>query len=99
MSGRPRTARGATGRDGGKESDIEADLLARIVESVKKAKDANDNAQRAGREIMALEEDIKSAGGTSRLNLCLELMLKEDRAVTRSTSSSRWSLQRQDEIC
>ena len=89
MSGRPRTARGATSRDGGKESDIEADLLARIVESVKKAKDANDNAQRAGREIMALEEDIKNAGGTSRLDLSSYLMLKEDRSITRSTSSSR----------
>lgn len=61
MSGRPRTARGAT-REAGKESDLEADLHARIVEGVKKAKEHNDESQRLGQEIMSLEGEIKAAG-------------------------------------
>lgn len=65
MSGRPRTARGATGRDTGKESDLETDLLARVIESVKKAKEHNDNGQRVGQEIMALETEIKAVGRKS----------------------------------
>ena len=62
MSGRPRTARGATSRDAGKESDLETDLLARIVEGVRKAKEHNDECQRIGQEIMSLEADIKAVG-------------------------------------
>ena len=62
MSGRPRTARGTTARDSGKESDLEADLLARIVEGVKKAKEHNDESQRIGQEIVSLEGDIKTVG-------------------------------------
>ena len=62
MSGRPRTARGTTARDTGKESDLEADLLARIIEGLKKAKEHNDECQRMGQEIMSLEGEIKTVG-------------------------------------
>ncbi len=62
MSGRPRTARGIAARDSGKESDLEADLLARIIEGVKKAKEHNDECQSMGQEIMSLEGEIKAIG-------------------------------------
>ena len=62
MSGRPRNARGLTGRDGGKESDLEAELLGRILDSIRKAKEHNDEAIRVGRAIMELEEEIKGVG-------------------------------------
>jgi hypothetical protein len=84
MSGRPRTARGATGRDAGKENDLETDLLARIVEGVKKAKEHNDECQRIGQEIMALEGDIKSVGRTLRYFWVLNAA---DRRQTRLRSS------------
>jgi len=61
MASRPRAGRGLTGRDGGKEFD-EAECLARVVESLKKAKELNDNSRRVGQEIMALEEEIKTNG-------------------------------------
>lgn len=62
MASRPRTGRGLTSRDGGKEFDVEADLLARVLEGLKKAKELNDNSRRVGQEIMALEEEIKAVG-------------------------------------
>ena len=67
MSGRPRTARGATGRDAGKENDVEAEILSRVIEGVKKAKEHNDESQRLGQEIMVVETDIKTAGCKSYL--------------------------------
>ena len=62
MSGRPRTARGGTGRDAGKESDVQAELLAKIIEGVRKAKEHNDECKRMGDEIMSLEGEIKAVG-------------------------------------
>ena len=59
MSGRPRNARGLTGRDGGKESDLEADLLGRVLDAIRKAKEYRDETERTGRAIMELEEEIK----------------------------------------
>ncbi|RMZ90927.1 hypothetical protein DV736_g1829, partial [Chaetothyriales sp. CBS 134916] len=61
MSGRPRN-RGLPGRDGSKDSDVEADLLARIVEGLKQAQKLNDDSRRVGGEIMALEEEIRTVG-------------------------------------
>ncbi|RMZ76976.1 hypothetical protein DV738_g4583, partial [Chaetothyriales sp. CBS 135597] len=61
MSGRPRN-RGLPGRDGGKDSDVEADLLARIVEGLKQAQKLNDHSRLVGGEIMALEEEIRAVG-------------------------------------
>lgn len=62
MSGRPRNARGLTGRDGGKEHDLEADLLGRIQEAIRKAKEYHDESERLGKEILELEADIKAVG-------------------------------------
>lgn len=89
MSGRPRTARGATGRDAGKENDLETDLLARIVEGVKKAKEHNDESQRIGQEIMALETDIKAVGRKSNHETHLNFVLISARLDSRTTSMSR----------
>jgi hypothetical protein len=68
MSGRPRTARGATGRDSGKENDVEAEIQARILEGVKKCKEHNDESIRLGQEIMVLESEMKNAGRKSTLS-------------------------------
>ena len=64
MSGRPRNARGLTGRDGSKESDLEADLLSRIQDSIRKAKEEHDEAERAGKAILDLEAEIQAGGGS-----------------------------------
>jgi hypothetical protein len=64
MATRPRTGRGTTGRDSSKDIDLAADLLARIVEGLRKAEEHNDVSRRLGLEVMALEEEIKAAGGT-----------------------------------
>jgi hypothetical protein len=89
MSGRPRTGRGATGRDAGKENDLETDLLARIVEGVKKAKEHNDESQRIGQEIMALETDIKAVGRKLEYETHLDIVLIFDRLDSRAASTSR----------
>lgn len=63
MASRPRAGRGTAGRDSSKEVDVEADLLARVIEGLRKAKEQNERAQEIGAEIMALEEEMKSDGG------------------------------------
>ena len=63
MSGRPRN-RGLAGRDGARESDVEADLLARIIDGIKQVQKHNDESKRIGEQIMALEEEIKNVGRT-----------------------------------
>lgn len=68
MSGRPRNARGITGRDGAKENDIETDLLSRITEVMRKAKEHQDESKRTGDAIMELEEEIKAAGRASPIH-------------------------------
>jgi hypothetical protein len=65
MSGRPRTARGATGRDSGKENDVEAEIHQRVIEGLKKCKEHNDDSIRLGQEIMTLESEMKNAGRKS----------------------------------
>ena len=88
MSGRPRTGRGATTRDTGKESDLEADLLARIVEGVKKAKEHNDESQRLGQEIMSLEGEIKAVGCKFPQPSRMFCSLTQVRLDARATSST-----------
>lgn len=61
MSGRPRAARAGTGRDN-KEGDVETELLNRVIDAVRRAKEHNDNCRRLGEEIVALEEEIKAKG-------------------------------------
>jgi len=61
MSSRPRAGRGNTGRDG-KESDLENEMLSRVLESLRKAQGFNDHCRRLGQEIVALEEEIKLIG-------------------------------------
>jgi len=62
MASRPRTGRGTTGRDSSKDVDVEADLLARVIEGIKKAQGHHDRQRELGAEIMALEEEMKSGG-------------------------------------
>lgn len=62
MSGRPRNARAAAGRDHGNESDIQQDYLNRVIESIKKAQEHNEDTKRSGDAIIQLEEEIKRAG-------------------------------------
>lgn len=64
MSGRAGGGRRA-GRDNlGKDSDMELDLLNTILESVRKAKEYNDESARLGQEILALEEEIKASSSS-----------------------------------
>lgn len=63
MASRPRAGRGTAGRDSSKDVDVEADLLARVIEGLKKAKEQHECSYELGVEIMELEEEIKSAGG------------------------------------
>jgi hypothetical protein len=65
MASRPRAGRGTASRDSSKDVDVEADLLARVIEGLKKAKEQNERSQEIGAEIMALEEEMKSDGGES----------------------------------
>lgn len=61
MSGRQGGSRRA-GRDtSGKDHDIELDLLNGILESIRKAKEYNDESARLGEEILALEDEIKAS--------------------------------------
>lgn len=61
MSGRQGGGRRA-GRDNlGKDNDVELDLLNGILESIRKAKEFNDESARLGQEILALEEEIKAS--------------------------------------
>ncbi|ETN43783.1 uncharacterized protein HMPREF1541_11107 [Cyphellophora europaea CBS 101466] len=77
MSGRPRNARGLTGRDGGKESDLEADLLGRVLDAIRKAKEYRDETERTGRAIMELEEEIKGGNRTPEQLRKLDLLYRE----------------------
>jgi len=63
MASRPRTGRGITGRDGAKDIDYEADIRARIIEGLKKAKEYNDTTNRLGHEIDTIQADIGTKGG------------------------------------
>ena len=67
MASRPRAGRGIAGRDISKDVDIEADILAQITEGLKKAQQHQDRSAEIGREIVALEEDIKAKGGSKSL--------------------------------
>ena len=62
MASRPRAGRGTAGRDSSKDVDVEADLLARVLEGIKKARDQHDRQRELGMEIMVLEEEMKSEG-------------------------------------
>jgi hypothetical protein len=62
MASRPRAGRGAAGRDSGKDVDVEADLLARVIDGIKKARDLHDRQRELGVEIMNLEEEMKTEG-------------------------------------
>lgn len=59
---RPRAGRSATGRDT-RDGDMETDLLNRVIDAVKKAKEYSDNEARIGQQIVELEADIKAKGG------------------------------------
>lgn len=72
MASRPRAGRGTAGRDSNKDVDVEADLLARVIEGMKKARDQNDRQRELGTEIMALEEEMKLAGKS-----CLYMTMPE----------------------
>jgi hypothetical protein len=61
MSARPRAGRAGTGRDN-KDGDVETELLNRVIDAVRRAKEHNDNCRRLGEDIMALEEEIKLKG-------------------------------------
>ncbi|KIV97730.1 hypothetical protein B0A52_06126 [Exophiala mesophila] len=78
MSSRPRAGRGATGRDG-KESDLENDILSRVLESLRKAQGFNDHCKRLGQEILALEEEIKAQGhSTSEQHRRLDTLYRDN---------------------
>jgi hypothetical protein len=62
MASRPRAGRGTAGRDSSKDVDVEADLLARLIEGIKKAREQHDRQQELGVEIMILEEEMKLEG-------------------------------------
>ena len=73
MTSRPRAGRGVTARDGSKDEDVETELLNRVIESLKKAKEYNDNSKLLGQKIIALEEEIKAKGSkfdTAILQVC-----------------------------
>ncbi|KIW94870.1 uncharacterized protein Z519_04848 [Cladophialophora bantiana CBS 173.52] len=61
MSSRPRGGRGTSGRDG-KDTELENDILTRVLDSLRKAKDYNGKCKKIGQDIMALEEEIKGSG-------------------------------------
>ena len=54
--------RGRAGRDtSSKDNDVELELLNAVLESVRRAKEFNDESARLGQEILALEEEIKTS--------------------------------------
>lgn len=61
---RPRAGRSGTGRDT-RDGDMETDILNRVIDAVKKAKEHNDNCQRLGSQIVELETEIKAKGRKS----------------------------------
>lgn len=78
MSGRQGGGR-RTGRDTSKDNDVELELLNAVLESVRRAKEFNDESARLGQEILALEEEIKtSSGHKSRSGSTPELHRKLD---------------------
>jgi hypothetical protein len=90
MSGRPRNARGLTGRDAAKENDVEADLLSRAIEAIRKAKEYSDASDKTGQAIIELELEIKATGevkGTKRGSACRRASpkLTRDRWDSRAT--------------
>lgn len=61
MSGRQGGGR-RSGRDNSsKDNDLELDYLNRVLESLRKAKDLNDEQINLGQQILSLEEEIKSS--------------------------------------
>ena len=62
MSSRPRTGRAAAGRDGGKDVDVEADILHRIYEGLRKADEQHRLCDALQKEAFSLEQEIKDDG-------------------------------------
>lgn len=48
------------GRDASRDNDLELEYLNSVLESLRKAKEYNDESARLGQEILALEEEIKT---------------------------------------
>ncbi|KAJ9655273.1 hypothetical protein H2198_005802 [Neophaeococcomyces mojaviensis] len=61
MSGRQGGGRRGGRDNSSKDNDIELDYLNRVLESLRKAKELNDEQARLGQEILALEEEIKTS--------------------------------------
>jgi len=61
MSGRQAGGRRGGRDNSSKDNDLEVDLLNRALESLRKAKELNDEQARLGQEILTLEEDIKTS--------------------------------------
>ncbi|KAK5944605.1 hypothetical protein PMZ80_003888 [Knufia obscura] len=59
MSGRQGGGRRG-GRDTSRDNDLELEYLNSVLESLRKAKEYNDESSRLGQEILALEEEIKT---------------------------------------
>ncbi|RMZ75396.1 hypothetical protein DV737_g5321, partial [Chaetothyriales sp. CBS 132003] len=95
MSGRPRN-RGLPGRDGGKDSDVEAELLARIVEGLKQAQKLNDDSRRVGGEIMALEEEIRAVRHSDSIIEQLKRLDELYRTQMRLAESEKKTVDEQD---
>ncbi len=60
MSSRPRAGRGNTGRDG--TESVENDVLNKALESLRKIKEYSDKQEEIGKDIMALETEMKANG-------------------------------------
>lgn len=63
MTSRPRTGRGAATREGGKDVDLEADLVSRIVDGLRKADEYHRICEAVQKEVFDLEQEIKDEGG------------------------------------
>src|ERR1044072_3806467 len=61
MSGRQGGGRRGARDTSAKDNDLELDLLNSVLESIRKAKEYNDESARLGQEILVLEEEIKTS--------------------------------------
>lgn len=64
MSGRQGPGRRGGRDNGSSNNDLELEYLHRILDSIKKAKDFNDEQIRLGQEILSLEEEIKTSSAS-----------------------------------
>ena len=64
MAARPRTGRGGAGRDGAKDVDLEAEILARVIEGLKKADEHHKTCEQLQTDIIELEQEIKNEGSS-----------------------------------